>query len=125
MVRFTPFAAKAKEIGQQRRVRLLETGPMTGDTPVKTHRSKQWLFSWLTKRAKRRRPALRGSHFLRPWRLEQLEDRVLPTVIDLTTAGASGEPSGAIFSQFTASPGGSGAFNTFVRLNSNNALEQG
>jgi hypothetical protein len=92
---------------------------------VKTNRSKSWLFPWQTQRAKRRRPAPLGRHFRRPWRLEELENRVLPTVIDLTTAGASGMLNGAIFSQFTPNPAGSGAFDSFVRLSSNNAVEQG
>jgi hypothetical protein len=57
--------------------------------------------------------------------LELLEDRLAPAVIDLTQPGASGTANGAIFSQFTPQPAGSGAFNSFVRLSTNAAVEQG
>src|SRR5262245_3417670 len=58
-------------------------------------------------------------------RLEQLEDRVVPTVLDLTTPGASGMLNGAVFSQLTQPSGGSGTINTFAKLSTNNAVEQG
>jgi hypothetical protein len=57
--------------------------------------------------------------------LELLEDRVAPAVIDLTTPGAMAVVNGAILSQFTAQPAGSGSFHSFVRLSSSNAVEQG
>src|SRR5262249_53394819 len=56
--------------------------------------------------------------------LEVLEDRVVPTVIDLTTLGATGTFNGVIFDQFTPSSG-TGKIDSFVRLSSNNATEQG
>src|SRR5207248_9070022 len=61
----------------------------------------------------------------RGWHLEQLEDRVLPAVLDLTTMGASGVLNDAIFSQFAPPAGGSGTINTFVKLSTNQAVEQG
>jgi hypothetical protein len=48
--------------------------------------------------------------------LESLEDRVVPTMIDLTTAGASGTLGGAIFDQSITQPAGSGVFSAFVRI---------
>jgi hypothetical protein len=61
---------------------------------------------------------------VRLW-LERLEDRLTPAVIDLTQAGASGVINGGILIQFTQPSGGSGSLQPFVRLASNNALEQG
>ena len=43
----------------------------------------------------------------RSW-TEALEDRVMLTVLDLTSRGASGSLNGAIFYQFTSSCGGTG-----------------
>jgi hypothetical protein len=56
---------------------------------------------------------------------EQLEDRVVPTVINLTTPGASGMINGAFFNQFTQQPAGSGTLNSFVKLSTPNTIEQG
>ena len=67
----------------------------------------------------------------RQWRrhrkalIERLEDRLVPTVIDLTTAGASGMLNGAVFDQFTQHPAGSGVLNSFLKLSTNNTIEQG
>jgi hypothetical protein len=59
-------------------------------------------------------------------RLEQLEDRVVPTVIDLTNPGGPpGALYGALFYQFTQHPAGSGVFSSFARLATNNTVEQG
>src|SRR5262245_19407211 len=57
--------------------------------------------------------------------LERLEDRLAPAVLDLTRLGASGVVNGAILGQFTQPPGGSGSFDSFVRLSANAAVEQG
>jgi hypothetical protein len=61
---------------------------------------------------------------VRLW-LERLEDRLSPAVIDLTSPGASGVVGGAIFEQFTQSAAGSGNLDSFVRLSTNAAVEQG
>ena len=59
--------------------------------------------------------------------LEALEDRLVPAVVDLTTAGASGTLNSAIFQQTSVQPTGSGVIHSFVRLNpgGNVAVEQG
>jgi hypothetical protein len=57
--------------------------------------------------------------------LERLEDRTAPAVVDLTAPGASGVLNGATFSQFTQNGSGSGSFNSFVRISTNAAVEQG
>jgi hypothetical protein len=49
----------------------------------------------------------------------------LPTVLDLTTVGASGYINSALFQEFTPSPTGSGVISAFVRLSTNSAVEQG
>jgi Bacterial Ig-like domain (group 3) len=48
--------------------------------------------------------------------LEWLEDRVLLSVVDLTTAGSSGTINGAIYRQRTVSPAGSGNLSSFIRI---------
>lgn len=64
-------------------------------------------------------------------RLEQLEDRLVPTTlpaVDLTTAGAIGQINGAIFEQTNTQPTGCGVIHDFVRLQASNAkatIEQG
>ncbi len=57
----------------------------------------------------------------KPLGLERLEDRVVPTVIDLTSAGATGAFNGALFYQSSTGTG----IDTFVRLASNQTIEQG
>jgi SdrD B-like domain/RTX calcium-binding nonapeptide repeat (4 copies) len=57
--------------------------------------------------------------------LERLEDRLAPAVVDLTTLGASGSINSAIFSQFTAQSSGTGVFSPFVRLSSDDPVQQG
>src|SRR5262249_17212526 len=57
--------------------------------------------------------------------LEPLESRIVPTVLDLTTMGASGTINGAILSQFGQGSSGSGTFNSFVRVSKNQSIEQG
>lgn len=59
------------------------------------------------------------------WRLERLEDRALPTVLDLTLAGSSGIIHGGLFSQFTQPSGGSGSIESFVRISANRNVTQG
>ena len=49
-------------------------------------------------------------------RLESLEERVVPSVVDLTTLGSSGTINGAIFRQGQVSPSGTGNIRSFVRL---------
>src|SRR5437667_2531846 len=57
----------------------------------------------------------------KPLWLEQLEDRVVPTVIDLTSAGAPpGALNGALFYQSSGT-----GIDTIVRLASNQTIEQG
>src|SRR5438874_5720969 len=70
--------------------------------------------------AQRRGVAYRKPIRRKPLWLEQLEDRVVPTVIDLTSAGATGAFNGALFYQ---SPGT--GIDTIVRLASNQTIEQG
>jgi hypothetical protein len=48
--------------------------------------------------------------------LESLEDRVVPSTIDLTTAGASQSNGGVFFNQSVTQPAGSGVFDAFVRI---------
>ncbi len=52
---------------------------------------------------------------------------MVPAVVDLTTAGATGTVNGAIFDQTGTQPTGSGVIHSFVRLNpgGNVAVEQG
>lgn len=52
----------------------------------------------------------------RDWRVTSLEDRVVLSVVDLTTAGSSGTINGAIFRQGQVSPAGSGNIQSFVRI---------
>src|SRR5262245_8621822 len=63
----------------------------------------------------------------RQWRskMEFLEDRLMLTGLDLTTSGATGAINNALFYQFTKSGSGTGAFNSFVRIQSNRSVEQG
>jgi SdrD B-like domain len=60
-------------------------------------------------------------------KLENLEDRTVPTVLDLTTAGATASANGALFQQASPQPTGSGFIHSFVRLDSpgNTSTEQG
>jgi hypothetical protein len=50
---------------------------------------------------------------------------VVPTVIDLTTAGSTGTIGNALFEQFAWPPAGQGAINPFLKINSNQPVEQG
>ena len=70
--------------------------------------------------AQRRGAASRKPIRRKPLWLEQLEDRVVPTVIDLTSVGATGAFNGALFYQSSGT-----GINTFVRLASNQTMEQG
>ena len=49
-------------------------------------------------------------------KLESLESRVVPSVVDLTTIGSSGTINGAIYRQAMTSPGGSGSLHSFVQI---------
>jgi hypothetical protein len=90
---------------------------------LKTFPLKTWLSHWHGAHKPRRvHTAPRGGC---RWQLEQLEDRVLPAVLDLTAAGAVGILNNAIFSQFTPGPKGSGAITAFLKLSTNQAVEQG
>ncbi|MBI2806750.1 MAG: hypothetical protein HYX68_17360 [Planctomycetes bacterium] len=64
-----------------------------------------------------------GKAFARP-RLEQLEDRVTPSTLDLTSHGAIGSINGAIFRQFDAQPTGTGVIDSFLRIQSNKSMVQ-
>ena len=57
----------------------------------------------------------------KPLWLEQLEDRVVPTVIELTSAGATGAFNGALFYQSSSGTG----IDTIVRLATSQTIEQG
>jgi SdrD B-like domain len=57
--------------------------------------------------------------------LESLEDRLVPSTLDLTTRGAQGVLNGALFQQCDAQPTGTGVIRSFVRLQTNAATEQG
>jgi hypothetical protein len=61
--------------------------------------------------------------------LEALEDRAVPaaTIVDLTTANATGTVDGAVFTQVSPQPTGTGVIRSFVRLNAggNVAINQG
>ncbi len=54
-------------------------------------------------KANRRRP-----------KLEFLEDRIVLSVVDLTSVGSSGTINGAIYRQGVTSPAGSGSMSSFV-----------
>jgi len=54
-------------------------------------------------------------------RVDQLEDRLVPTVLDLTTAGASGEVAGGRFQQYDAQPTGTGQIDSFLRIQGRSA----
>ena len=58
-------------------------------------------------------------------RLEQLEGRLVPATFNLTTPAASSVVNDAIFQQVDAQPTGTGFIRSFVRLQTNNAIEQG
>src|SRR5438067_1440064 len=61
--------------------------------------------------------------------LTVLEERDIPSTtlpdVDLSTRGASGWINGAAFVQNTTQPTGSGVMHSFVRVQSNDAIEQG
>ena len=59
--------------------------------------------------------------------LETLEDRVVPSVLDLTPAGASGTINGALFQQADPQPTGCGVIHDFLRIQgkSSSGVEQG
>jgi hypothetical protein len=58
-------------------------------------------------------------------RVEPLEDRAVPAVLDLTTAGTAGEFGGAVFSQFDGRTVDRGEVDTFLRLNATRHSTQG
>jgi hypothetical protein len=63
-----------------------------------------------------------------PLSVEQLEERLVPSMVDLTTAGAFGVINGAIFEQAGPQPTGTGVIRSFVRVQTANAkisVEQG
>src|SRR5262245_24715591 len=56
--------------------------------------------------------------------LEALEDRMTPTVVNLTSTGSSGSLLGAQFIQGVAGPAGTGVIQSFVRIEKD-GVEQG
>jgi hypothetical protein len=82
-------------------------------------------FSWAGALGQRRaNPARkpRSSHL----ELEAMEDRLVPAVLDLTTAGALGTLNGAVFQQAAPQPTGCGVIHDFLRIQSHgSAVEQG
>lgn len=60
-----------------------------------------------------------------PLRVETLEDRSVPAVLDLTAAGSSGVLNGARFSQFDGRTVERGALDTFLRMNDGGKTLQG
>jgi hypothetical protein len=58
--------------------------------------------------------------------MESLENRVVPAMLDLTTAGAAGTINGASFEQADPQPTGVGVINDFLRIQSHgDSVEQG
>ena len=70
-----------------------------------------------------RRPTKSAPTGARP-QVEQLEDRVTPSTLDLTTHGAYGSINSAVFRQFDAQPTGTGVINSFVRIQATKGAEQ-
>lgn len=61
-------------------------------------------------------------------RVESLESRLVPALLDLTSAGASGVIEGAVFQQYDARPTGTGKIDSFLRIQgaaSRGAVQQG
>jgi hypothetical protein len=58
-------------------------------------------------------------------RVEPLEDRTVPAVLDLTAAAASGEVGGALFAQFDGRTVERGQVDTFLRLHAHRGTTQG
>jgi hypothetical protein len=77
------------------------------------------------------RRTYRRCEAIRPQRtrllLEELEDRTVPTVLDLTGSTQEGFINGALFRASTTSPGGSGVVQPFLRVTNpgNNTTEEG
>ena len=68
-----------------------------------------------------------SSNRVRP-QVEALEDRWVPSTLDLTTAGATGTFNGPIFEQADPQPTGCGVIDDFLRIQSHGpgaAVEQG
>jgi hypothetical protein len=84
--------------------------------------------SWKTVFRLRAAKARRSNSFsVRP-QVERLEDRLVPSTLDLTTAGASGVFNGAVFQQASPQPTGCGVIHDFVRIQAHGAgttVEQG
>lgn len=53
--------------------------------------------------------------------VEELENRLVPTVLDLTHAGAGGEVEGGLFVQYDARPTGTGQIDSFLRIQGRSA----
>ncbi len=71
-----------------------------------------------------RQPAPKGpTSSIRP-ALEALEDRCVPAVVDLTTAGSPGAANGALFLQANPQPTGCGVIHDFLRIQAT-GVEQG
>jgi hypothetical protein len=60
-----------------------------------------------------------------PLRVEHLEDRTVPAVLDLTAAGASGAVNGALFDQFDGRTVGPHQLDTFTKLHARGRTAQG
>ncbi len=81
--------------------------------------------SWFAKASKSARTLSRRPQSARLL-VEQLEDRLTPSTLDLTTSGSIGTVNDAIYRQFDAQPTGSGVIDSFVRIQSNKgAVQQG
>lgn len=60
--------------------------------------------------------------------VESLESRLVPALLDLTSAGASGVLEGAVYQQYDARPTGTGKIDSFLRIqgaSSKSAVQQG
>src|SRR5438105_471327 len=87
--------------------------------------AQKWFSRQLRQSSKAQRQAReRKRRQARRFEVEQLEGRVVPTVLDLTAAGASGLLQGALYRDISTSPTGSGNVHSFVRLDAS-GTEQG
>src|SRR5215831_2324794 len=83
--------------------------------------------NFFSRRLGRRRDQRKQSPIRQKLQLTPLEDRTVPTMLDLTVAGASGFINGGFFRDVNTAPAGSGNLHSFVRMSTSggNGSEQG